>query len=148
MPQIHLARSPSSQVTPAEVEVARCDLRVKTIEVKIAQLKEDELRVKLRDAWKREGEEMQDQLGTLKHTVQTVKLYPALVCPSSFGPPPRVPSPHPLHCPHATIRRQYCISLPPPKADHPWAAPPLSVAHACATRTLHFSTPAHTKHAG
>ena len=40
-----------------EVEVARCDLRVKTIEVKIAQLKEDELRVKLRDAWKREGEE-------------------------------------------------------------------------------------------
>ena len=64
--------------TPAEIEVARCDLRVKEIELKMATLKEDELRVKLRDAWRKEEEEMQTQLATLKHTVETVKLYPSL----------------------------------------------------------------------
>jgi phage shock protein A len=55
----------TSQVaaTAAEVEVIRCDLRVKEIELKIAQLKEDELKVKLRDAWRKEGEEMQKQVG-------------------------------------------------------------------------------------
>ena len=69
---------PQMVATPAEVEVARCDLRVKEIELKMAALKEDELRVKLRDAWRKEEEEMQKQLTTLKHCVETVKLYPAL----------------------------------------------------------------------
>lgn len=69
---------PQMVATPAEIEVARCDLRVKEIELKMAALKEDELRVKLRDAWRKEEEEMQKQLATLKHTVETVKLYPAL----------------------------------------------------------------------
>ena len=70
---------PRVKMSPAEVEVLRCDLKVKEIEWKIAALKEDELRVKLRDAWRKEGEEMQKQLATLRHTVETVKLYPSLV---------------------------------------------------------------------
>ena len=69
---------PQAAATPAEIEVLRCDLRVKDIEEKMAALKEDDLRVKLRNAWKKEEDEMQKQLATLKHTVETVKLYPTL----------------------------------------------------------------------
>ena len=70
---------PQVKISHAEIEVLRCDLNVKEIELKIAALKEDELRVKLRDAWRKEGEEMQTQLATLRHTVETVKLYPNLI---------------------------------------------------------------------
>ena len=55
---------PQMAATAAEIEVARCDLRVKEIELKMASLKEDELRVKLRDAWRKEEDEMQKQLVT------------------------------------------------------------------------------------
>jgi hypothetical protein len=70
---------PDAVVTPAQVRVAQCELRLKTIELKMAEIQEKSLRDKLAQAWKQEGKEIQDQLAVLQHTVETVRLYPKLI---------------------------------------------------------------------